>query len=130
MREFFSSHTELNPVEKLQRVKAIRDIAEHSREDAETRSYVEWLVQQVEIELPTEARVFRAYYWDGQTARSIGRSLHMDKRSVYRCNRRILEAMLPLVFGLGGIFESIQEAALDGLETAQGSKRDNLSLKA
>ncbi len=129
MREFFSSHTELNLKEKSKRVEAIRAIAEHSREDAETRSYVEWLVQQVEIELPTEARVFRAYYWDGQTARSTGRSLHMDKRSVYRCNRRMLGAMLPLVFGLGGIFESIQEAALDGPETAQSSKKDNLSPK-
>ncbi len=109
MRDFFSSHTELNPEEKLQRVEAIRDIAERSREDAETQSYVEWLVQQVEIELPAEARVFRAYYWDGQTARLIGRRLHMDKRGVYRCNRRILEAMLPLVFGLGGIYKSRPE---------------------
>ncbi len=109
MREFFSGHTELNPEEKSQRVEAIRDIAERSREDAETRSYVEWLVQQVEIELPTEARVFRAYYWDGQTAHSIGRSLHLDKRSVYRCNRRMLEAMLPFVFGLGGIYKSRPE---------------------
>ena len=30
-----------------------------AREDAAARSFVEWLVQQVETELPTEARAFR-----------------------------------------------------------------------
>lgn len=105
LRDFFSSHTELTIQEKDGRVAAIREIADHAREDASARSFVEWLVQQLETELPTEAQTFRAYYLDGLTARQAGRALHMDKRSVHRCNRRIMEAMLPLAFGLDGLYK-------------------------
>lgn len=104
MKEFFSSHRELTLKEKAQRVSAIRTIAIQVREDADARSYVEWLVKQIERDMPTEAQIFQACYLNGQTARSVGRAYHMDKRSVHRCNRRALEAMLPLAFGLGGIY--------------------------
>lgn len=107
MREFFSGHRELTPEEKGQRTAAIRSIAERSREDAAARSCTEWLVDQVEPELPMEAQAFRAYYLDGAnrpTARQVGRALSMDKRSVHRCICRTLEAMLPLAFGLDGLY--------------------------
>lgn len=107
MREFFSSHRELVPEEKADRVALIRSIAERSRADAEARSYVEWLAEQVEPELPMEVQAFRACYLDGvsrPTSRQIGRALSMDKRSVHRCIRRTLEAMLPLAFGLDGLY--------------------------
>lgn len=109
MREFFSIHRELTPEEKRQRTAAIRGIAERSREDAAARSYTEWLVEQIKPELPTEAQAFRACYLDGTsrpTARQVGHDLNMDKRSVHRCIRRVLDAALPLVFGLGGLYES------------------------
>lgn len=56
---------------------------------------------------PEEAAVFRAYYLDGDakpTARQIGRRLCMDARTVHRYNRRILIAMLPVAFGVYGLF--------------------------
>ena len=62
-------------------------------------------MQQAKSDLPTEARVFRVYYLDGLTARQAGHALHMDKRSIYRCNRGIMEAMLPLAFGLDGLYK-------------------------
>lgn len=107
MREFFSGLVELTSEEKASRVAVIWSIAERSWEDAEARSYVEWLVKQVEPELPTEAQAFRVCYLDGAsrpTARQMGRALCMDKRSVHRCICRILAAMLPLAFGLDGLF--------------------------
>lgn len=104
LRDFFSSHAELMAAGKAERVAVIRDIADRSREDAATRSYTEWLAQEIEPELPMETAVFRAYYLDGQTARQVSHTLSMDKRSVYRCINRGLEAMLPLVFGLDGLW--------------------------
>lgn len=96
------------PKQRAQRVAAIRHIATQAREDAAERSHVEWLLRQIEPDLPAEAQIFRAYYLDGQTARSIGHRTYMDKRSVHRCNRRVLEAMLPLAFGLDGIYEGVE----------------------
>lgn len=104
LREFFSSHAELTAAGKAERVAVIRSIAERSREDAAARSYTEWLAREIEPDLPVEAAVFRAYYLDGQTARQVGRALSMDKRNVYRCINRGLDAMLPLVFGLDGLW--------------------------
>jgi|GEM_PF-5237551 len=104
MKALFSNLRKLAPAEKNERVAIIRSIAVRAREDTAARSYVEWLVKQIERDMPTETRTFWACYLDGQTARSVGRAHHMDKRSVHRCNRRALEAMLPLVFGLGGIY--------------------------
>lgn len=107
MREFFSGHRELTAAEKASCVAVIRSIAERSRVDAGARSYMEWLVEQVEPELPMEVQTFRACYLDGAnrpTARQVGRTLSMDKRSVHRCIRRALEAMLPLAFGMDGLY--------------------------
>lgn len=107
MREFFSTHRELTPAKKQQRTAAIRSIAERSREDADARSYTEWIVEQIKPALPMEAQVFRAYYLNGTsrpTARQVGHDLNMDKRSVYRCIRRLLDTALPLVFGLDGLY--------------------------
>lgn len=109
MREFFFTHRELTPEEKQQRTAAIRSIAERSRADAAARSYTEWIVEQIKPGLPMEAQVFQACYLDGAnrpTARQVGHDLNMDKRSVYRCIRRLLDAALPLVFGLGGLYAS------------------------
>ena len=107
MREFFSRHRELTPEEKAERVVVIRSIAERSRVDAEARSYMEWLTEQVGPDLPMEVQAFRACYLDGvsrPTSRQVGRARSMDKRSVHRCIRRTLEAMLPLAFGLDGLY--------------------------
>ncbi len=120
LKNFFSSHAELTIQEKDERIAVLRGIANRAREDAAARSFMEWLVQQAETELPAEARVFKAYYLDGLTARQAGRALHMDKRSVHRCNRRIMEAMLPLAYsGWTGCIkrrESVQFWHTEGLE--------------
>lgn len=107
MREFFSTHRKLTPEEKRQRTAVIRSIAERCREDADARSYTEWIVEQLKSELPMEAQVFRACCLDGAsrpTSRQMGRDLNMDKRSIHRCICRLLDAALPLVFGLDGLY--------------------------
>ncbi len=106
LRDFFSSHTELASEEKQERTAVIRGIAERSRTDNAARLYVEWLVQQIEPDLPMEAQVFQAYYLDGQIARQVSRALWMDKRIVHRCICRGLGAMRTLVFGMDRIFKS------------------------
>lgn len=106
MRELFSGLRELAPETKADRVGIIRGMA---RGDTTARSAIERALGHIAETMPTEASVFRATYLEGQTARSVGRDLHMDKRTVYRLNRRVLESMLPLLFGLDGIYESATE---------------------
>ena len=99
MREFFSGLRELTPETKASRM---------ARGDASARSTIEWALGHIAETMPAEASVFRATYLEGRTARSVGRDLHMDKRTVYRLNRRVLESMLPLLFGLDGIYEETE----------------------
>ena len=111
IRGFFSGVTELTTEEKTRRVALVRSVAERARDNAEARSTVERWLEQVEPDMPQEAATFRAFYLDGETkptARQVGRSLCMDKTSVFRHNRRVLKAMLPAVFGLDGLFQSAE----------------------
>lgn len=58
--------------------------------------------------LPSEVETFRACYLDGdqrESARKIGRRLHMDICTVHRHNRRVMEALLAHVFGIYGLFQ-------------------------
>ena len=89
------------------RIAFLRALAELTRENAAARSIVEKLLDAVSTKRSEEAAAFRAYYLEGKkkpTARQIARRLCMDVRTVYRCNRRILIAMLPVVFGVEGLF--------------------------
>ena len=82
-------------------------LAELSRENSAARSIVEKLLDAVNIKHSEEAIAFRAYYLDGKkkpTARQISRRLYIDVRTVYKYNRRILIAMLPVAFGVYGLF--------------------------
>lgn len=89
------------------RIEFLRAISELARENGAARSIAEKLLDAVGGKRPEEAAVFRAYYLKGKkkpTARQIARRLCMDVRTVYRYNRRILIAMLPVAFGVEGLF--------------------------
>ena len=104
LRDFFSGVRELTAEEKAERVQLLRKIAERARTDSAARLDVENWLQQASLDLPEEAAAFRAHYLEGLTARQISRALCMDKRTVHRHARRVLEAMLPVAFGLDGLF--------------------------
>lgn len=93
------------------RVAVLRGIARQARENAAARRVIVRLLDIVAPRLPDEAVTFRAYYLDGQrqSARQTGRALYMDKRTVRRHTRRILEAMLAPAFGVYGVFLTDQE---------------------
>lgn len=89
------------------RIAFLRALAELTRENAAARSIMEKLLDAVSGKRPEEVAVFRAYYLEGKkkpTARQIARCLCMDVRTVHRYNRRILIAMLPVAFGVEGLF--------------------------
>ena len=89
------------------RIAFLRALAELSRENSAARSIVEKLLDTVNIKHSEEAIAFRAYYLDGKkkpTARQISHRLYIDVRTVYKYNRRILIAMLPVAFGVYGLF--------------------------
>lgn len=89
------------------RIAFLRALAELARGNAAARSIVEKLLNLVGDKRPEEAAVFRAYYLEGEkkpTARQIARRLCMDVRTVHRYNRHILIAMLPVAFGVYGLF--------------------------
>lgn len=106
------------------RIAFLRALAELARENAAARLIVEKLLNLVGGKRPEEAAVFQAYYLEGEkkpTARQIARRLCMDVRTVRRYNRRILIAMLPVAFGVYGLFypDSKPERAAGGPEKCQ-----------
>ena len=59
--------------------------------------------------LPSEVETFRACYLDGhrrESARQIGRRLHIDTSTVHRHNRRVMDEILVYVFGIYGVFQN------------------------
>ncbi len=93
------------------RVSVLRSIARQARESAAARRVIVRLLDIVAPGLPDEAATFRAYYLEGerQSARQTGRARCMDKRTVQRHTRCVLEAMLAPAFGVYGAFLTEQE---------------------
>lgn len=89
------------------RIAFLRALADLARGNAAARSIAEKLLDAVGGKRSEEAAVFRAYYLEGEkkpTARRTARRFCMDVRTVHRYNRRILIAMLPVAFGVEGLF--------------------------
>lgn len=102
-----SGITEAGKEGRENRIAFLRALAGLARENDVARAAVVRLLDGVGRKLPEEAETFRAYYLEGnthQTARQVGRRLCMDVRTVYSHNRRVLKAMLPLAFGIDGLF--------------------------
>lgn len=103
---------ELTPGQKAQRVELLRAIAGKARENAAARDFIERLLTVCVRYRPYEVETFRAVYLDGDarpSAGAVGRRLCLDRRSVHRHNRHILEAMLPAAFGVYGVFQTDSE---------------------
>lgn len=110
--EYLEELEELTPGQKAQRVKLLRAIAGKARENAAARDFIERLLTVCVRYRPYEVETFRAVYLDGDarpSAGAVGRRLCLDRRSVHRHNRHILEAMLPAAFGVYGVFQTDSE---------------------
>lgn len=127
---FLSGLQGIGPEGRENRIACLRALAEIARENATARSAVTRWLDEVEYKLPEEAITFRLYYLEGDARPSIkqlARCLYISTSTVNRHNKRILEAMLPLVFGIDGIFqtdeerENAQKATRDRLEAVQGT---------
>lgn len=106
---FISGMMEIGEEAREKRVAFIRALADMARENKTARAKIKRLLQPIERKYPQEAATFRAYYLEGekhQSARQIARVLCMDTCTVYRHNRRVLEAMLAPMFGVYGYFPS------------------------
>lgn len=104
---FLRELQEISPEGRKIRITAIRALSELAREYPAARSYLEMRLEIVARKLPEECRTYRAMFLEGeakQTARQIARRLCMDISSVNRHIRRVLRAMLPLVFGEDGVY--------------------------
>ena len=114
------------------RIALLRALAELGRENNRARNALEFMLSHIEERMPDEVKTFRAVYMEGATrlsGRKIGRRFCMDARTVHRHNRRVLEAMLPLAFGLDGIFSwtvSPEDSPGSSAE-GQGSARSSAS---
>lgn len=110
--EYLEGLEELTPAQMGERVAALRMLANRARENAAARAIIERLLTFCVRSLPDEAETFRFYYLDGDkrpSDRQAARRLCLDKRSVHRHNRRILEAMTPAAFGVYGVFQTDSE---------------------
>lgn len=99
---------EIRPERRRELVAIVRTLAELARENSVAREYLERRLVGVAHSLPSEVETFRACYLDGdqrESARKIGRRLHMDICTVHRHNRRVMEALLAHVFGIYGVFQ-------------------------
>ena len=129
--EFMNSLQEIGPEGRENRLAFLRALSELARENTAARSIVERLLDGIrDKRLQEKKATFRAYYLEGDTktnARQTARRLCMDPATVYRHIRRILSEMLPLAFGIYGVYKADSEweaalkAAISRQETAQGA---------
>lgn len=99
---------EIELAQRRELVVMVRALAERARENRVAREYLERHLVAVSCSLPFEVETFRACYLDGhrrESARQIGRRLHIDTSTVHRHNRRVMEALLVHVFGIYGVFQ-------------------------
>ena len=99
---------EIGPARRRELVAMVRALAEMARENRIAREYLERHLAAVSRSLPSEVETFRAYYLNGcrpESARRIGRRLHIDTSTVHRHNRRVMEYLLVYVFGIYGVFQ-------------------------
>ena len=99
---------EIGPARRRELVVMVRALAERARENRVAREYLERHLVAVSRSLPSEVETFRACYLDGhrrESARRIGRRLHIDTSTVHRHNRRVKEDLLVYVFGIYGVFQ-------------------------
>lgn len=107
-QHLLDSMEEIGPERRRELVAIVRALAELARENSVAREYLERRLVGVAHSLPSEVETFRACYLDGdqrESARKIGRRLHMDICTVHRHNRRVMEALLVHVFGIYGVFQ-------------------------
>ena len=107
-QHLLDSMEEIGPERRRELVAIVRALAELSRENSVAREYLERRLVGVARSLPSEVETFRAYYLDGdqrESARQIGRRLHIDTSTVHRHNRRVMEELLVYVFGIYGVFQ-------------------------
>ena len=107
-QHLLDSMEEIGPERRRELVAIVRVLAELARENRVAREYLDRRLVGVAHSLPSEVETFRACYLDGdqrESARKIGRRLHMDICTVHRHNRRVMEALLVHVFGIYGVFQ-------------------------
>ena len=87
-------------------IAAIRSIAGKTRQDGKAHRLLSAALERANI--PQEcAEVFKAYYLEGDgrpTPRELMRRFYINPRTVYRQNRKALEALLIPLFGVDGLF--------------------------
>lgn len=90
-------------------VEALRRFSDTAREDAKAREMLEDALQkaaQLSPKVEAAAPFFRAMYLEGgsrPSAKEIGRRFYVDKRSVFRYVKTVLEALAVLFFGVVGV---------------------------
>ena len=116
-QHLLDSMEEIGPERRRELVAIVRALAEFARENSVAREYLERRLVGVAHSLPSEVETFRACYLDGdqrESARKIGRRLHMDICTVHRHNRRVMEALLVHVFGIYGVFQDRADQGENG----------------
>lgn len=107
-QHLLDSMEEIGPERRRELVAIVRALAELARGNRVAREYLERHLAAVSRSLPSEVETFRAYYLNGcrpESARRIGRRLHIDTSTVHRHNRRVMEDLLVYVFGIYGVFQ-------------------------
>ena len=107
-QHLLNSMEEIGPERRRELMAIVRALAELARENSVAREYLERRLVGVACSLPSEVETFRACYLVGhrrESARQIGKLLHIDKSTVNRHNRRVMEALFVYMFGIYGVFQ-------------------------
>lgn len=129
LSSFMLNMKEIEPTRKRQLCQYVRSLAGYARKNAAARSIIERALPHIENMFPCEAETFRAYYLTGgtqPTAKFVGRTRHIDKRTVYRHISRITQELLPYIFGLDGVFSGGNNIEIEenNSVTIGGTERD------
>ena len=85
----------------------VRALAELARENNVAKTAIENRLEQISGQLaPENVDTFRAYYLDGDkrpNPRSLSRRLYVDVGTIYRRNRKVIDAMIVPFFGVDGV---------------------------
>lgn len=84
-------------------LRAVRSIAERARENADVRWELTRMLERVNDQ--GAAEVFRAYYLEGLSARTVAGRFFVDKRTVFKQLLRVCDQLRIMLFGVDALFD-------------------------
>lgn len=84
-------------------LRAVRSLAERARENVDVSRELTRMLERVNDQ--GAAEVFRAYYLEGLSARTLASRFFVDKRTVFKQLLRVCDQLRIMLFGVDALFD-------------------------